>query len=146
MLQMERISTNLTIQYLTQTDLIRYFNAKEASPLIEQLLSNTDTKLAFVNRTNFEFTLDSIKTKFGNESNKNTIAKKAAYLISSFIFGHPLADGNKRTAAFLAELFLQINDIELLVSDGEFLTALIDLAAGRIHEKDIREFILQNIR
>lgn len=126
--------------------MIRYFDAKEAIPLIEQLLNNTDTKLVFVNRTNFEFALESVKTKFGNESSKNTIAKKAAYLISSIISGHPLADGNKRIAAFLVELFLQINGMELIVSDEEFFTILIGLASGRISEKDIREFILQNIR
>lgn len=126
--------------------MIRYFDVKEVIPLIEELLYDTSTKLAFVNRTNFEFTLDSVKTKFGNEPNKNTIAKKTAYMISQIVSGHPLADGNKRTAAFLAEVFLQINDVELLVSDNEFLTTLINLAAGRTHEKDIREFILQNIR
>lgn len=126
--------------------MIRYFDVKEVIPLIEELLYNTSTKLAFVNRTNFEFTLDSVKTKFGNEPNKNTIAKKTAYMISQIVSGHPLADGNKRTAAFLAEIFLQINDVELLVSDNEFLTTLINLATGRTHEKDIREFILQNIR
>lgn len=97
--------------------MLRYFDVHEVIPLIEELLNNTGTKLAFVNRTNFEFTLDSVKTKFGNEPNKNTIAKKTAYMISQFVSGHPLADGNKRTAAFLAELFLQINYIELLISD-----------------------------
>lgn len=126
--------------------MIRYFDVNEIVPLIERLLSDTGTKIGFVNRTNFEFTLDSVKTKFGTESNKNTIAKKAAYIINSFVSGHPLADGNKRTAAFLAELFLQINDVDLLVSDKEFFTALINLAAGKTCEKDIREFILQNTR
>jgi hypothetical protein len=36
--------------------------------------------------------------------------------------------------------------MELVASDEEFFTMLIGVASGRLSEKDIREFIQQNIR
>lgn len=110
------------------------------------MLQNTGTKLAFLNRTNLEVALDSIRIKFGKDSNKDIIAKKTAYLISQIVNGHPLVDGNKRTAAFLAELFLRINGLKLAITDDVFLSQLLDLASGKISEKDIRRLIYENIR
>lgn len=119
---------------------------EEIIELLEKLLSETGTKLAFLNLTNFEFTLDSVRTKFGNELNNETVAKKATYMIFQIVNGHPLADGNKRTAAFLGELFIRKNGFGLDVTDDEFFSELVDLAAGRISEKDIRKWMHENIR
>lgn len=57
----------------------------------------------------------------------------------------PLADGNKRTEAFLGELFLRINGFRIVVTDDEFLSALVDLASGKTSERDIRNWIHENI-
>ena len=126
--------------------MIRYLEIEEIIGLLEELLSETGTKLAFLNRTNLEFTLDSVRTKFGNELNNETVAKKATYMIFQIVNGHPLADGNKRTAAFLGELFIRKNGFGLDVTDDEFFSELVDLAAGRISEKDIRKWMHENIR
>jgi len=126
--------------------LIRYLEIEEIIGLLEELLSETGTKLAFLNRTNLEFTLDSVRTKFGNELNNETVAKKATYMIFQIVSSHPLADGNKRTAAFLGELFIRKNGFGLDVTDDEFFSELVDLAAGRISEKDIRKWMHENIR
>ena len=126
--------------------MIRYLKIEEIIGLLEELLSETGTKLAFLNRTNLEFTLDSVRTKFGNELNNETVAKKATYMIFQIVNGHPLADGNKRTAAFLGELFIRKNGFGLDVTDDEFFSELVDLAAGRISEKDIRKWMHENIR
>ena len=127
-------------------NLIRYFDMEEIIPLIDKLLKDTGTNLAFLNRSNLEFALDSLRIKFGKELNKDVMAKKTAYLILQVVNGHPLADGNKRTAAFLAELFLRINGFKLAVTDEVFLSELLDLASGKISEKDIRRWIYENIR
>ena len=126
--------------------MIRYLEIEEIIGLLEELLSETGTKLAFLNRTNLEFTLDSVRTKFGNEVNNETVAKKATYMIFQIVNGHPLADGNKRTAAFLGELFIRKNGFGLDVTDDEFFSELVDLAAGRISEKDIRKWMHENVR
>lgn len=125
--------------------MIRYLEVGEIIALIDKLLGDTGTKMAFLNRANLEFTLDSVKTKFGDEPSNDVMAKKTAYLISGIVNGHPLADGNKRTAAFLGELFLRINGFRIVVTDDEFLSALVDLASGKTSERDIRNWIHENI-
>jgi len=127
-------------------NLIRYFEINEIIPLVDKLLKETGTRLAFLNRANLEFAFDTMRIKFGNELNKDVIAKKTAYLISQIVNGHPLADGNKRTAAFLAELFLRLNGFKLVVTNEVFLSELLDLASDKISEKDIRRWIYENIR
>ncbi|MDH2906802.1 MAG: type II toxin-antitoxin system death-on-curing family toxin [Candidatus Nitrosotalea sp.] len=126
--------------------MIRYLDLEEIIGLLEKLLSETGAKLAFLNRTNLEFTLDSVRTKFGNELNNETMAKKAAYMMFQIVSSHPLVDGNKRTAAFLGELFIRKNGLGLEVTDDEFFSELVDLASGRISEKDIRKWVHENIR
>jgi death-on-curing protein len=126
--------------------LIKYFEIEEIVTLTDKLLKDTGTEIAFLNRANLEFTLDSLRTKFGNDQNKDVITKKTAYLISQIVNGHPLADGNKRTAAFLSELFLRHNGFRLEVTDDEFFFELMDIASGKISEKDIRKWIHENIR
>ena len=126
--------------------MIRYLEIEEIITLIDNLLDKTGTRIAFLNRANLEFTLDSVRTKFGDESSNDVMAKKTAYLISQIVNCHPLADGNKRTAAFLGELFLHINGFRIVVTDDEFLSALVDLASGKISERDIRKWIRENIR
>lgn len=74
------------------------------------------------------------------------MAKKTACLISQIVNGHPLVDGNKLTAAFLAELFLRINGLKLAITDDVFLSQLLDLASNKILENDIRRLMHENIR
>lgn len=57
-------------------NLIRYFEINEIIPLVDKLLKETGTRLAFLNRANLEFAFDTMRIKFGNELNKDVIAKK----------------------------------------------------------------------
>lgn len=57
----------------------------------------------------------------------STIERKAAHLLYFVIKNHPLADGNKRTAAFLFVDFLNRN--EVLMRDGQPIINDIGLAA-----------------
>ena len=56
--------------------MIRYFEIEEIVALVDRLLSDTGKKMAFLNRINLEFVLNSVKTKFGNESSRDIMAKK----------------------------------------------------------------------
>ena len=56
-----------------------------------------------------------------------------------------MSDGNKRTAAFLGEIFLLHNGFRLMVTDDEFLSQLVDLASGQTSERDFRKWIHENI-
>jgi len=63
-----------------------------------------------------------------------TLAAAHAYGIAR---NHPFADGNKRTALVVAELFLMLNGHALTASNAECVTTFLDLAAGTITEDEL---------
>jgi len=64
-----------------------------------------------------------------------------AALTAAHAFGiarnHPFVDGNKRTAAVIAETFLALNGHTLLASDAELVVAILALAAGELSEEEL---------
>ena len=57
---------------------------------------------------------------------------------------HPFADGNKRVAAAILEVFLLKNGMELIADDDDAYVAIEDLAAGNIGEEDIAAWVSEN--
>ena len=66
-------------------------------------------------------------------------------LAASYAFGisrnHPFLDGNKRTSLVVAELFLELNGFELTASDAHCVTTFLQLAAGKMTEDQLAEWI-----
>lgn len=71
-------------------------------------------------------------------------------LAASYGFGisrnHPFLDGNKRTSLVVAELFLDLNGLELIASDEACVTTFLRLAAGELGEDDLARWIEANAR
>ena len=70
-----------------------------------------------------------------------------ARLAASYAFGisrhHPFLDGNKRTSLVVAELFLELNGVELAASDAEAVKTFLQLAAGDLTEEALAEWIAE---
>jgi len=68
----------------------------------------------------------------------------AAALAAAYAFGlarnHPFVDGNKRTAAVIAETFLVLNGYRLDASDAELVVAILSLAAGELAEDELTDW------
>jgi len=66
-------------------------------------------------------------------------------LAASYSFGisrnHPFLDGNKRTSLVVAELFLDLNGLELTASDAECVTTFLALASGELSEDELTQWI-----
>jgi death-on-curing protein len=73
----------------------------------------------------------------------------AAALASSYAFGiarnHPFADGNKRTAAVTALLFLSLNGMEFTITEPELVVATLALAAGELAEDELAAWFRDRI-
>jgi death-on-curing protein len=71
-------------------------------------------------------------------------------LAASYAFGisrnHPFPDGNKRTSLVVAELFLDLNGLELAATDAECVTTFLQLAAGDLTEEELAEWIAAHSR
>jgi death-on-curing protein len=73
-----------------------------------------------------------------------------ADLAASYAFGiaknHPFVDGNKRTAAILARLFLVLNGHDVAVSEEDVVVAFVALAAGDMSEAELAQWLRENLR
>lgn len=67
-------------------------------------------------------------------------ALSAAYAAGNS-HNHPFFDGNKRTAAVVCELFLELNGATLAASDDEWYEAMIGIASGGWSEPELAEWI-----
>lgn len=73
-----------------------------------------------------------------------------ADMAASYGFGiarnHPFADGNKRTALVVTQLFLELNGLQLAASDPECVATFLALAAGELTERELATWIRDNSR
>jgi death-on-curing protein len=73
-----------------------------------------------------------------------SIARLAASYAFAISRNHPFLDGNKRTSLVVAELFLQLNGLELSATDAECVTTFLALAAGDLTEDQLADWISAN--
>ncbi|HEU5350491.1 MAG TPA: type II toxin-antitoxin system death-on-curing family toxin [Terracidiphilus sp.] len=69
----------------------------------------------------------------------------AAALAAAYAYGiarnHPFVDGNKRAALVVMELFLELNGWLLRAGDAECVIAMQRLAAGKLTEDALAEWV-----
>ena len=71
---------------------------------------------------------------------KDIFEMAAAYLFH-IVQNHPFLDGNKRTGAMAAIVFLDINDVEFTASDAEFTEMVLQVASSQLEKPAITEFL-----
>ena len=82
---------------------------------------------------------------FGGEDLYPDLAEKAAALMHSLASNHPFVDGNKRTAAMSAELFLLFNGFELAADDDALEAVTMDLARGECRAEELAIWLRQRL-
>jgi len=75
----------------------------------------------------------------GRELHTDLVAKAAAYFFH-LCANHPFLDGNKRVAVAAAELFLLINNHELVAADDLVEELAIGVAGGEWSKDQVIEF------
>jgi death-on-curing protein len=72
-----------------------------------------------------------------------------AAMAAAYAFGiarnHPIVDGNKRTAAVAALLFLELNGVSFSIGEVELVVMVLALAAGELGEDDIAAWFRQRL-
>ena len=76
----------------------------------------------------------------GNYLHSNIFEMSAAYLFH-IVKNHPFIDGNKRTGAMAAFVFLKLNKLTLLADEDQFERLVIAVAEGKIEKREIAEFL-----
>ena len=76
---------------------------------------------------------------------RDTFEMASAYLFH-IVQNHPFVDGNKRTGAVAAVVFLALNGIALEADEDEFERTVRKVAEGRLDKEEIAMFLRNNSR
>jgi death-on-curing protein len=82
---------------------------------------------------------------FGGEDLYPDVQAKAA-ILHSLVMNHPFVDGNKRTGAATAELFLNLNDVDLEAEDDELVAVTLAVARGEVSAEALAIWLRQRSR
>jgi death-on-curing protein len=86
------------------------------------------------------------QASFGGEFlHKNLFEMAAAYLYH-LVQNHPFVDGNKRTGAAAAIIFLAMNGVELEADEEGLVDLTLAVARGEVGKAEIAEFFRQRAR
>ena len=77
---------------------------------------------------------------------KTDLAALAAAYAHGIIKNHPFLDGNKRAAFAAAAVFLDINGLEITLTEPEATVMILGLADGSITQKQFAELLRQHSR
>ena len=69
----------------------------------------------------------------------------AAYLYH-IVRNHPFIDGNKRTGAAAAIIFLSMNDMELIVEEETLVDLVLQVACGAAAKPEVTAFIRTHVQ
>jgi death-on-curing protein len=84
------------------------------------------------------------QASFGGQLLHSTIFEMAAAYLFHLVNNHPFVDGNKRVGTAAALVFLEMNDIEVNVSEEDLAAFVLDVAQGFKDKPKIADFLRQN--
>ena len=80
------------------------------------------------------------RASFGGEMLHQDIFQMAAAYLFHIVQNHPFLDGNKRTGAVAAIVFLTLNDIELEGNEEGLEAITLAVAQGKAGKDEVAEF------
>jgi death on curing protein len=81
---------------------------------------------------------------FGREYLHSDIYEMAAAYLFHIIKNHPFLDGNKRTGAVSAVVFLIMNRIELNANENSFENMVLSVAEGKMDKAAVAQYFRKN--
>ena len=81
---------------------------------------------------------------FGEEYLHKDLHEMAAAYLFHLVKNHAFNDGNKRIAALVASVFLQVNGLKVVANEDEFEKLVMDAAQSLVTKEQIAEFFCKN--
>jgi death-on-curing protein len=97
-------------------------------------------------RGSLEAALARPQMTFAGEDLYADVESKAAAIMHSLVMNHPFVDGNKRTGAAVAELFLNLNAMELEAADDDLVAITLSVARGEVNAESLAIWLRQRSR
>ena len=85
------------------------------------------------------------KATFGGDFLHADIFEMAAAYLYHIVQNHPFVDGNKRTGASAAIIFLKMNNVSFKLDEKELEVLVLNVAQGLVHKPEIAAFFRRNV-
>ena len=82
---------------------------------------------------------------FGGQDLYPTVLEKASRLGFGLIRNHPFVDGNKRIGTHAMLVFLDINNISLAYEDDDLISTILSVAAGKLDDAGLLDWLQEHI-
>lgn len=86
------------------------------------------------------------QASFGGEFLHKDLFEMAAAYLYHLVQNHPFVDGNKRTGAAAAIIFLAMNGVEIEADEEGLVDLTLAVARGEVGKSEIAEFFRQRAR
>jgi death-on-curing protein len=81
---------------------------------------------------------------FGGVELYPSTAAKIARIAYGLVCNHPFVDGNKRIGTYVMLALLELNHIKADFSDNDIIRIGLELANGKMNDKQLLEYILEH--
>jgi len=120
---------------------MRYLRLGELLDLYERILAQSPGPMGIRDLGALDSALAQPLMTFDGGDLYPTLLEKAAALAYSIVKNHPFVDGNKRTAHAAMEVFLLLNESELVASVDEQERLMLALASGALGRAALVEWL-----
>ena len=86
------------------------------------------------------------QASFGGEFLHRDLFEMAAAYLYHIVQNHPFIDGNKRTGAAAAIIFLSMNDMDLIVEEEALVDLVLQVACGAVGKQEIAAFLRTHVQ
>lgn len=125
---------------------VSYLTVEQVEHIHDRVIAETGGSLGIVNRAMLESAVERPRSGIQGHEFYPTLHEKTAAVLHSIITTHPFADGNKRTAMTVAEVFLTLNGHELSASQFEFEEFAVQVAVTRPDVAEVAEWVRRHTR
>ncbi len=86
------------------------------------------------------------QASFGGQFLHADLFEMAAAYLFHIVQNHPFIDGNKRVGAAAALVFLEINRVEVKITNEALVETVLDAAQGKLGKAALAEFLRRHTR
>jgi death on curing protein len=83
---------------------------------------------------------------FGGQYLHSDLFEMAAAYLFHLVQNHPFIDGNKRVGAMAADVFLELNDVQLTATEDAYAELVLSVARSESQKSTIAEFFRQHTK
>ena len=122
---------------------MKYLSLDEAIILHNDIME-TMNGLQGYNKSQISY-LESALTHIQNDEFYPSFFRQTYTLIFSCVKFHPFLDGNKRTAIYIADAFIELNHPEILREDlyEKLEDVVVDVASGKIDKENLKKILIE---